>query len=499
MGEYVVLQSFIFVALLGILAFHVGVYPPIALSVAVFTATSFYLLKKYRAHETGLLVLWFFITYALPFVHLVPYLWFDFDAEAPRVMWGMPVNPYMVDKSVVELMAVIGALGAVGFVIGQRLGGTQRGKHGWDDAGVKRPVAGRSLTIPLFCVLVGVSVLLSWLYAPRATIFQARYTEGVAISQDWNFGSIWMVSYIVLVWCLADAVLDADRRRARLKKAIVVATLLVIVGWLQLLRGDREAIPLAMASIFMMGRWQSRIARGSVVRVRVWTRKSVVLGGALIVVLSYLVGALRSSLAGMDWKSAAEVVADLWAEGALGFDNLVHGTWSAVLLTPLSIAGDYLAGSLGLKLGRDYLNYVLSLPPGFLADWLGYQRPIDAWHGPAWEMTYGIGGTHAVVVPFMNFRAIGVVLVLALWGYIVALCEKRASSGRSVGNAALWGTLVMVAPHWFWYGDKYFINAMIIWYGAALLYRFAVEWRREVTLRLRTVDPAGSCALRDGG
>ena len=26
----------------------------------------------------------------------------------------------------------------------------------------------------------------------------------------------------------------------------------------------------------------------------------------------------------------------------------------------------------------------------------------------------------------------------------------------------------MVARHWFWYGDKYFINAMIIWWSVSL-------------------------------
>jgi len=301
-----------------------------------------------------------------------------------------------------------------------------------------------------------------------------------------------MFSYIVLIWCLADAVLDAYRPRAGAKRAIVVASLLVVVGWLQLMRGDREAIPLAMASLFVVVKWERAIRGAAVVRVRGWRQKQVVLAVALIVVLSSLVGAVRSSLAGMDWAGAVETVADLWAGGMLGFDDLVHGTWSAVLLTPLSVAGDYLGGGLRLKWGEDYLNYLLSLPPGFVADWVGYQRPIDGWHGPAWEMRYGIGGTHAVVVPFMNFRATGVVLIVALWGYIVSVCERRTSSGRSVRKVALWGTLVMVAPHWFWYGDKYFINAMIIWWSVSLVYRLATEGQRRVVgSLLRTVDSTG--------
>lgn len=248
--------------------------------------------------------------------------------------------------------------------------------------------------------------------------------------------------------------------------------MLIIVGWLQLLRGDRECIPFVIASMVMAGRWRRHIRQTARVQgqARIWTNKKVVIGILLIVLMSYLIGIMRSSVAGMDWKGAVDLVSEMWTSGQLTVDSLIHGTWSAVLLTPLSVAGDYLAGSLPLKIGQDYLNYILSLPPGFVADFLGYQRPIDALHGPAWEMTYGIGGTHAVVVPFMNFRAIGVVFVLAVWGYIIANVERRTSEKVSVRNASLWGTFVMVGPHWFWYGDKYFINAMIIWWGMSLLY-----------------------------
>ncbi len=478
MTERLVLLGFVAVAVFGSMAFHASSYPPIALSVAVFGTVGFYLASLSRANRVSVLVPWFFVCYALPFIHVIPYLWFDFNREAPQVMWGLAANPYMIDQAVIELMALIGALGALGFALGV---GVAKSK-----VQVLRPEvaaraigASRNLSLLMFLTWIGIAVILSWLYAPRETVFEARYTEGVAISQDWNFGSIWMISYAIMVWCLADALLETDQQRARIKKALFIAALLVVVGWLQLLRGDRESIPLALASLFMWVRWQRQTGRLGKVKARVWAHKPVVLGGLLfLVVLAYLVGALRASLAGMDWEGAVLLVSEMWASGMLRVEDLMHGTWSAVLLTPLSVAGDYLAGSLALKLGRDYLDYLLSLPPGFVADFLGYQRPIDAWHGPAWEMTYGIGGTHAAVVPFMNFRVIGVVLVLALWGYVVAYSDRKVFVSVSVRRMAFWGTLVMVAPHWFWYGDKYFINAMLIWWGLSLIYRLAVGRRR---------------------
>ena len=149
--------------------------------------------------------------------------------------------------------------------------------------------------------------------------------------------------------------------------------------------------------------------------------------------------------------------------GRIGIANLIHGTWSAVLLTPLSVAGDHIYGLLDIKYGKTYIDLFLSTPPGFVADFFGYVRPIDAHAGPAWEMRYGLGGTHAAVVPFMNFRIIGVFLIPALWAYILTNYEKGALYRISVINLSLLGIVVTAAPHWLWYGEKNGFNALVIW------------------------------------
>jgi hypothetical protein len=161
------------------------------------------------------------------------------------------------------------------------------------------------------------------------------------------------------------------------------------------------------------------------------------------------------------------------------------GTWSAVLLTPLSVAGDNLRGLLPLKLGQTYLDFALSIPPGFIASRLGYQRPIDADHGPAHEMRYGQGGTHAVVVPFMNFRMAGVVLIFGLWGLLFVILERQASDIGSTWTAprvAAYGTMCAVIPQWIWYGEKILITAFFIWVAISLCYL--------VALRLSPITPS---------
>jgi hypothetical protein len=151
----------------------------------------------------------------------------------------------------------------------------------------------------------------------------------------------------------------------------------------------------------------------------------------------------------------------------------------------LSVAGDHINELLSTEHGQTYLDLVGSIMPGFVANWIGYERPIDAFHGPAWQMRYGIGGTHAVVVPFLNFRMAGVFLVIAFWGYIFAKIEHSVIRRLTVVNLALLGTVAMAVPHWLWYGEKYIMNALILWLVLSVVYRIRVSRSRIHLGKLR--------------
>jgi hypothetical protein len=155
----------------------------------------------------------------------------------------------------------------------------------------------------------------------------------------------------------------------------------------------------------------------------------------------------------------------------LGLANLFRGTWTGVALTPLSVAGDNVYGLLPIKLGSDYWDLLLSIIPGILADAIGYVRPIDGNRGPSWEMKYGIGGTHFSVLPFMNFRIAGVFFIAGLISYLLTLLENIAVKKRTVTDLSLLCTLVTIAPHWFWYGEKNGINALVIFIFISLFYK----------------------------
>ncbi|KAF0192546.1 MAG: hypothetical protein FD165_709 [Gammaproteobacteria bacterium] len=441
----------------------------------------------YQNSRVGVLTLLLFAVYALPFIHVIPYLWFDFDATPPPVMWGLAVNPYMTDKSVIELMSMIGAVGATGFVFGALLGRVRRPTGMENNESISWGNTTKTLSLPVFLVWIVVSIALTWVSAPKETIFTAAYTQSEPININWGFSAAWMVSYAVLTFALADAMFEFRPGIGKLKRTVIMLTILLVVIWFQLLRGDRESLTFVVAAALMYYAW-GRSIRGVVSGRRGLSGSKIFLVAVMVFAAAFFVGSLRSMLAGTSTISElSNNLEQIGKSGALPFDNMMAGTWSGVLLTPLSIAGDYINGSLAIQYGKTYLDLVGSIIPGFLADWIGYERPIDAFHGPAWEMTYGIGGTHAVVVPFLDFRMAGVFLIMAIWSYLFAKSEQIAIRRLTVANITLLGIVAMATPHWMWYGEKYIMNALILWIVLSVLYRIRMT---KTEIRPDTVRPS---------
>jgi hypothetical protein len=492
------LTFFLALGAFGVLLFHIGYYPPVLVSVMVFVLVSYLLIVQYQKHFVGPLILLLFLCYALPFIHIIPYLWFDYSSE-PLILWGLAVNSYMTDKTIIELMSMIGAVGACGFAVGA-IAAAKRFHlpEAALSASVNLPPM-RTLSMPTFFVWIAMGVIASWLFAPAQTVFTEVYTESVSISQNWNFSSLWMFSYAFLTFALADAIIECDRSLARLKRKIFFFAMLLVVVWFQLLRGDRESLPLILAAILMFYVWGAPITSFINKKTKVVSISKIKI--ALLVLLVFLVslftGALRYSLVGADLAGTVSIARDLFAPGQIGFENILAGTWSAVLLTPLGIAGDHLNNSLSLQYGQTYWDFIASLMPGFVADFIGYQRPIDGFHGPAWEVTYGMGGNHAVVVPFMNFRMFGVFAIIASWTYLFAKLERLFSADLTPSRLAFLGIVAMGTPHWLWYGEKNIINSLIIWFLLSLIYRasISIHSRKTVTtaktLLLKTVLRTG--------
>lgn len=465
-------------ALFGVVAvglFHADIYFPIWLSVLILGFLSLHFLQQYRQKRLGILMLLIWLVYVLPFIHIPPYIWFDFSQD-PLLLWGLAVNPYMTDQRVIELTAMIGAVGGMGMALGISMSRKPiRRDLGLNADGTKRTF--RTMALPIWLFWVGVGVFLTWLAAPQETIFTARYTQSASALDGAGFDSAWMMSYVILSFAFCDTLLERKRVIQSIKMKIILAAVLLVVVYFQLLRGDRAAVPWVFGLALVYYYWAAGITqrRGFTIP---WLRIVVVAIG--LFAISMVVGAIRSGLTGASLADAVTLISDLYESGSIGLANALHGTWSAVLLTPLSVAGDHIYGSLAVKWGQDYLNLFLSIIPGFLADAIGYVRPIDAGQGPAWEMRYGLGGTHASVVPFMNFRMAGVFLVPAIWTFIMVNYEKKALRQVSVIKLSLLVTIAMASPHWLWYGEKNGLNAIILWLILSFFYRVSLCLSRSM-------------------
>jgi len=458
------------IGLISLIYFHADIYFSIWISVLIALTVVLYFLYQLKTKKVGFMMTIILAVFLLPFIHIPPYLWFDFESS-PLVLWGLAVNPYMVDETVIKLTAMIGATGAAGMAFGISL---VRSKIIHNTAinpdGTSHIFRSMGLEIWLFWLLFGVA--LSWISSPQETVFNAIYTESESLHANLNFSSAWMISYVILTFVFVDALIDPSHLRKTIKWKLVILSVAYVFIWLQLFRGDRESIPWVFSLAIIYYYWAGTFLNRKQ-KLKGLLSKGIILIFILLIV-SLIVGMLRSGLSGLTISDAPKIIMDSFSEGQLGISNLLSGTWSASLLTPLSVAGDHIYNLLEMKYGQTYLDILLSLPPGFIADAIGYERPLTATNSLAWEMRYGIGGTHATVAPFVNFGMLGVFLIPAIWSYFLKRYELKALYRISVVNLSLLATVVMASPHWFWYGEKNGINALIIWFLFALLYRISL-------------------------
>lgn len=444
----------------------------------------------YKKHYINLLSYIVFVIFALPWIHIPPYLFFNFNTKV-NWLWGLAVKPYMVDERVIELTAMLGTTGCLGLVTGFLV--TSSLIHTKDKKELQAPTLNMvRLNATTIFMLLCFGLFFSIISTPTETLLEAVYTESSSIVEGKGFDSAWMVGYIVITYAYCDSWLDRTGRAGALKRKLCFGTILYVLIVLQLARGDREALPW-IAAIIACPYFCSRIF-SDMSEYKIKPRMLIFLIFSVLII-NYGVGYLRIYLVGLSPIDTINLIIQTFSSGEILFSNLFTGTWSAVLLTPLSVAGDYIYGETfssatgKLYWGLDYWNLFASLPPGFVANWFGYVRPLDGLTGPAWEMRYGQGGVHAVILPFRNFSIIGVFFIPVIIAGMICKIEAWAMKNISVYSLSLVLVLIMAAPHWLWYGEKALINAIIIWFFAGWVYRCIFSlWRLLIKSRYVSVS-----------
>ena len=474
-----ILSSILFISSYVIVYyFLMDMFLPIYVSCLILLFCLFNIQYLYISKHVNILSYLIFVIFALPFVHLPSYLFFDF-ASNPKWLYGMYVNPYMIDEKVIQLTSMFAAISCSGMILGFIISSKKQTKN--NPSLLASPYPSYS-NLPLisFIFFLVLGLFFTEISSTSETIFEASYGFGTTtMLSESGFDSAWLLGYILLIFAFTDAWLDRSSKYGKFKRILIYSTIIYVLIFLQFLRGERESFPMIVAFI-LTPFFCSRIF-DDLKQYKLNLYLIFICGFALLSV-NLLVALLRNSVEGLSFNEVLDVLHFYFTGDSCpyrkcyGLEDIFYGTWSAVLMTPISIAGDYIYDSYiyvyqGFRWGAEYIDLILSIPPGFVAKWFDFVRPFDSSMGPAYEMRFGGGGTHAIILPFRNFSIIGVFFIPILIAFFIGKIEVWTHSKISVTRLSLVLTMIMCAPHWLWYGEKALINSIIIWFILAWIFK----------------------------
>lgn len=366
----------------------------------------------------------------------------DWGRSMPRV-WQLTT-----DAEVIQLMASIGAVCMLALVGSADLGGG----NSRTGPSIERSVGATGMAS--FTLLVWGPLLMLWFSQSDATILGVTYGELVSAPSESSFGfsGLAFLAYALLIGACLDIEREnvAERRLAKL--AIYVTAVLFLLLVINFLRGSRNAtgFVIALAALYLTR--QSSVTSTSAHK-RLGPYLLVVSGLAVLFIALIEVRMARA----------------YYADGAYtAFDGLrdlsyKNQTWMGATYSLVGLSDMYLSNDMPLQWGRTYLDYALSLPPSFVADAIGYSRPIgEEGRGPSWWFvgTYTVGGIHPAVPAFANLAMPGVFLLMVAIGHFTARLDAWAQAGTYRARL-YYATVFMGSLHWFWYGDMYLIRAIM--------------------------------------
>ena len=443
-----------------------SIYIPIEFSSVFILFSFYYFIKLFREDNIGIVSLLYFIVFTVPFLHLIPYIWIDVQSQG-EIVWGLASNSFQFNEEIIDLVGVMACCGIAGMILPTFFAG----KKNIDiSKNTKLKIFKKSMPIVVWFFWLFIGLYLSIISAPSDNLLDAAYTTVGSVSRDLNVSSAWLLSYIILLFTLYDSLIEQNKYLRKVKKLSVFTVIIYIILVLQFFRGDRESIPWILACILMLYYWFPYLNKSKIKVPKI----KLLIFFISIFAISYVVGFLRSRVSGSaDLSDVISVVSTILIENP----ELLKGTWTAVLLTPLSVAGEHVLYNKPYLFGLDYINLFLSSPPGFITDIFGYERPWSLGKGPANEMIYGLGGTHSSVLPFRNFGLIGITIITYIIFYFLIKVDNLAFRKPSISTIVLLATLVTVIPHWAWYGEKNLLNGLIMYFILLWFYRISVAFK----------------------
>ncbi|NJP07359.1 MAG: oligosaccharide repeat unit polymerase [Chloroflexaceae bacterium] len=464
------------------LLFLFDVVFPVEVSVLLLLLVTTWGLVWFRTGHISLLLRLSIVIYVLPFNKTLEYLW-----GGTPVLYPTPLATMLsTDRPLVSQMLMLALVGLLGLLVGFGLViFFRRDAHFATEPDFSQPLP--TLDHVSFWVALLAAVAFSWMSAQPETILTTPYMQGPdSFATTLNFNSAYTVSYALLFLLFIDAEREHTNlwRRQWKLLAILGATIFITV-FLQFLRGDREVISLLVGlmalyitspavrrpmyqSMTQPPQSNTMVSRSK----REWRRVARLIAPIVVIaIVASILGSVRRTLSQSD--APLDVVDAL-------VENLEYGTWNAISLTNLGIAMKYRYDDIDYLYGQTFVEYAMSLPPGFITSALGIERPLEGNRGPAWWFVgIGSGGIHIALVPFRNFGIFGVFVIVMIYGWCIAQCEL-ASYRAAVWQRMLYAAMVSTLPLWFWYGDMYIIRVLMVAALAVLAYHLALRLGEQV-------------------
>jgi oligosaccharide repeat unit polymerase len=374
-----------------------------------------------------------------------------------------------------------GLVGLLGLITGMRLGEwpvpRQLGNA------LPRRTFGLSLYLPM---LVAAVVIAEVSARANQSTSGSYFTDALEAAQGGGTGAtLYVVAYILIALLFVDALNDSNLRLRHWKLVFVFAAIVYIVVFQQLLLGNREVLGLIVA---LGALYITRVSRqqGAHTGDGEWKRlRRLIPIGVLVIAAFLAVGQLR-------YSDLPEYESDSSFIGAAVREVASGGTWTAVLLGNLGLANEHTGGTLRLLGGETYLDYLMSLPPGFITGPLGIERPLEAASGPGlWYYPLQWGGVHPVIVPFKNFGIWGVFVVLTFFGWLIARRDALNQTG-TFWNRLFYGTFFVASFNWFWYGDMPFIRSLMAATILGVGFQVLLNIKKQLPSHRNRVTPVAS-------
>lgn len=416
----------------GIFVYEASMVPPVFVSTILFLLTfSIFIKGGFHGRVYSCMAA---VLCVLPLLHTIGFIFSDDYVFYPAFAKTLSdqLNPELRDR-----LALMGLVTMSGLIAGATAG------HGTAPTPVPAVNHNFDVSIPKIALLAVASLIFIHLDAPSQTIFLAAYTESRSVASVQGMGSLFPISFgsnLMAWYCYFQ--LRPSLAKTYIFYSLVAVTLIIVVFY-QLLRGNREFTGLMIGLLFLFDRY-TKLHKHFL---------PLLFASIVFYFVLQFIGSYRSE--------AVSGVGIIEGLGTFVRDgDIFHGTWTATLLTPLATLSDFYWGQRDYLLGKTYVDYFLSIPPTPVANYFGYERPITSFQGPAWDVSYGVGGTYIAVVPFLNFSMIGVFVQTFVVGVLLGAIDRQ-----SYGNSPMWvllGFAVGVAL-WgiVWYGEMYLLRAIV--------------------------------------